>query len=187
MGVDVRMTGNGYKDLVVETPGVDFRVHRSVFTDEDHLKREQKTIFSTKWLYLGHATEVAQPGDFVTRTVVGERLIMCRDNSGELRVFFNTCRHRGALVCREPKGNTERFRCLYHAWTCKNSGELVGVAERASFPPSFAPENFGLDSPRYEVYRDFVFVTSQPVGTPSRCATTSPQCCPTWIPSSTSR
>lgn len=153
------MTVNGYKDLVVETPGVDFRVHRSVFTDEEHLKREQKTIFASKWLYVGHATEVAQPGDFVTRTVVGERLIMCRDNSGELRVFFNTCRHRGALVCREPKGNAERFRCLYHAWTYKNSGELVGVAERASFPPSFDPANFGLDSPRFEVYRDFVFAT----------------------------
>ena len=180
------MTGNGYKDLVVETPGVDFRVHRSVFTDEEHLKREQKTIFSTKWLYVGHATEVARPGDFVTRTVVGERLIMCRDNSGELRVFFNTCRHRGALVCREPKGNAERFRCLYHAWTYKNSGELIGVAERASFPPSFDPGEF---RPGFAQVTRCTGTSSSPRSTvtPSRCATTSPRCCPTWIPSSTSR
>jgi p-cumate 2,3-dioxygenase alpha subunit len=153
------MIATGYKDLVVETPGLDFRVHRSVFTEHEHLERERKTIFSNSWLYLGHASEVACPGDFVTRTVIGEQLIMCRDTSGELRVFFNACRHRGALVCREPSGNTERFRCLYHAWTYRNSGELIGVAERASFPPSFTPEKFGLDSPRFEVYRDFVFIT----------------------------
>lgn len=153
------MNGNGYKDLVVETPGVDFRVHRSVFTDEQYLKREHKTVFSANWLFLGHASEVASPGDFVTRNLIGERLILCRDRNSEVRVFFNSCRHRGALVCRERSGNTERFRCIYHAWTYRNSGELIGVAERASFPPSFEVENSGLDSPRYEIYRDFVFVT----------------------------
>lgn len=159
---------NGYKDLVVETPGVDFRVHRSVFTDEQHLKREQKTIFSHSWLYVGHASEIARPGDFVTRTVLGERLILCRDNHGEVRVFFNACRHRGALVCRERSGNTERFRCLYHAWTYRNSGELIGVAERSSFPPGFVTEQTGLDSPRYETYRDFVFVNFSAAAQPLR-------------------
>lgn len=150
---------NGYKDLVVETPGVDFRVHRSVFTDDTYLQREKKTVFSDNWLYLGHASEVRNPGDFVTRSLLGERLILCRDRSGELRVFFNSCRHRGALVCREPSGNTERFRCLYHAWTYQNSGELIAVAERTSFPDSFQLEANGLQSPRTEVYRDFVFIT----------------------------
>jgi p-cumate 2,3-dioxygenase subunit alpha len=162
------MTGNGYKDLVVETPGSDFRVHRSVFTDDQYLKREYQTVFGNNWLFLGHASEVAKPGDFVTRNLIGERLILCRDNSGELRVFFNSCRHRGALVCRERFGNTERFRCIYHAWTYRNSGELVGVAERASFPSSFAVENSGLDSPRYEIYRDFVFVTFNKAAAPLR-------------------
>ncbi len=150
---------NGFEDLVVETPGVDFRVHRSVFTDERYLEREKKTIFTNGWLYVGHASEVRNPGDFITRTIVGERLIMCRDTGGELRVFFNSCRHRGALVCREPSGNTARFRCLYHAWTYRNSGELVAVAERASFPEGFSLEDNGLESPRFEVYRDFVFLT----------------------------
>jgi len=162
------ITTNGFKDLVVETPGVDFRVHRSVFTDEQYLRRERKTIFANSWLYLGHASEIAQPGDFVTRKLLGERLIMCRDSNGTLRVFFNTCRHRGALVCRERSGNTERFRCIYHAWTYRNSGELIGVAERASFPPSFDVEKLGLDTPRYEIYRDFVFVTFNKAASPLR-------------------
>jgi p-cumate 2,3-dioxygenase alpha subunit len=150
---------SGYKDLVVETPGVDFRVHRSVFTDDTYLQREKKTVFSDNWLYIGHASEVKDAGDFVTRSLVGERFILCRDKAGELRVFFNSCAHRGALVCREPSGNTDRFRCLYHAWTYQNSGELVAVAERTSFPESFQLEANGLTSPRTAVYRDFVFIT----------------------------
>ncbi|MFZ2176095.1 MAG: Rieske 2Fe-2S domain-containing protein [Rhodococcus sp. (in: high G+C Gram-positive bacteria)] len=150
---------DGFKDLVVETPGVDFRVHRSVFTDERYLEREKKTIFSNNWLYIGHASEIPNNGDFLTRTVVGEKLILCRDKSGEVRVFFNSCRHRGALVCREPSGNAANFRCLYHAWTYRNSGELIGIAERTSFPEGFNLAESGLDSPRCEIYRDFVFVT----------------------------
>lgn len=157
---------NGFKDLVVETPGEDFRVHRSVFTEQRFLEREKKTIFADTWLYVGHASEIANPGDFLTRTVVGERLILCRDSAGELRVFFNSCRHRGALVCRETRGNTDRFRCLYHLWTYENSGELIGVAERASFPKALSLEDNGLASPRYEVYRDFVFVNFSPDAEP---------------------
>ena len=155
---------NAYKDLVVEIPGSDFRVHRSVFTDEQYLKRETNTVFKNNWLFLGHASEVADSGDFVTRNLLGERLILCRDKDGEVRVFFNSCRHRGALVCRERSGNADKFLCNYHLWTYRNSGELVGVADRTSFPPSFVIEKSGLESPRYEVYRDFVFVNFAKTG-----------------------
>ncbi|MDT7671638.1 MAG: p-cumate 2,3-dioxygenase subunit alpha [Pseudonocardiales bacterium] len=156
----------GFEDLVLEAPGRDFRVRRSVFTEQRILDHEHKTVFARCWLYVGHASEVPNAGDFVTRTVVGERLIFCRDTAGELRVFFNSCRHRGALVCREPSGNTERFRCLYHLWTYQNSGELIGVAERASFAEDFGLADKGLASPMYQVYRDFVFVSFDPGAPP---------------------
>jgi p-cumate 2,3-dioxygenase alpha subunit len=149
----------GFKDLVVEVKGSDFRVHRSVFVDEDVLRRERQTIFARSWMYMGHASEVPNPGDFVTRNLLGEALILSRDRHGEVRVFFNSCRHRGALVCREPSGNAKHFRCPYHLWTYRDTGELTGVADKASFPPSFDQKANGLVSPRVEIYRDFVFIT----------------------------
>jgi p-cumate 2,3-dioxygenase alpha subunit len=148
-----------YADLVVEEPGSDFRVHRSVFLENQVLEDEQRSIFTTSWIYVGHATEVAEPGDYLTRSVVGEKLILCRDEAGEIRVFFNSCRHRGALVCAERAGNAKQFRCFYHAWTYRNSGELIGVTEKMSFPPSFDQKENGLVAPRTAIYRDFIFVT----------------------------
>ncbi|NIO08662.1 MAG: Rieske (2Fe-2S) domain-containing protein, partial [Deltaproteobacteria bacterium] len=60
------------KNLVQEDPkkGI-FRVHRSALTSPDILELERKNIFDRSWLYLGHESEVANPGDFKRRTVAG--------------------------------------------------------------------------------------------------------------------
>jgi p-cumate 2,3-dioxygenase alpha subunit len=92
--------------------------------------------------------------------VLGRPVILCRDRHGDVRVFFNTCRHRGALVCREPEGNDTTFTCFYHQWKYRNSGELLGVPGKASFPDSFEVAEHGLVSPNgVDTYRDFVFVS----------------------------
>jgi p-cumate 2,3-dioxygenase subunit alpha len=148
-----------FKDLVLEVADSDFRVHRSVFTSDRVLERERETIFSKCWLYAGHLSEIPNNGDFLTRTIAGEPVILSRDRDGKVHVFYNACRHRGALVCREQTGNATNFRCFYHMWTYRDSGELVGVADKASFPPSLDLTANGLLSPRFETYRDMVFMT----------------------------
>lgn len=148
-----------FKDLVLEVAGSDFRVHRSVFTSERVLERERETIFSKCWLYAGHLSEIPNNGDYLTRSIAGEPMILSRDRNGTVRVFYNACRHRGALVCREQTGNATNFRCFYHMWTYRDSGELVGVADKASFPPSLDLTAHGLLSPRFDIYRDMVFLT----------------------------
>jgi p-cumate 2,3-dioxygenase alpha subunit len=148
-----------FKDLVVEVAGSDFRVHRSVFTSDDVLRRERDTIFNTSWLYVGHLSEIRGNGDYVTRTIGGEPIILSRDRNAAVHVFYNSCRHRGALVCRDQVGNAANFRCFYHMWTYRDSGELVGVADKVSFPPSLNLAETGLLSPRFDIYRDFVFLT----------------------------
>ena len=82
------------------TRGV-FRVARRAFTDPDILARERAAIFDHSWLYVGHESEIAKPGDFLTRKVAGRDVIFTRGKDGTVRAFFNTCPHRGALVCRE--------------------------------------------------------------------------------------
>jgi p-cumate 2,3-dioxygenase alpha subunit len=149
----------GFKDLVVEVSGSDFQVHRSVFTSEEILAREREAIFGKCWLYAGHLSEIPHNGDYLTRTIGGEPLILSRDRTGAVHVFYNSCRHRGALVCRDEAGNATNFSCFYHMWTYRDSGELVGVMDKASFPPSLDLAANGLLSPRFDIYRDFVFLT----------------------------
>jgi len=137
-----------------------FRVHRSTLTSPDVLALERERIFARCWLYAGHASEVRQAGDFVTRTVMGKPILLCRDQQGRLRAFYNTCTHRGAVVCREKAGSAKSFQCAYHGWTFSNAGTLIGQPGRESYPPGFnADAAYDLkDVQRLEAFRDFVFI-----------------------------
>src|SRR5207302_6692213 len=94
-----------------------FRVHRSAMTSAEILALERERIFDRCWLYVGHESELAQPGDYRRRTVAGRPLFLVRGRDRRVRAFYNTCRHRGALVCRQDRGTAQQFQCFYHAWT----------------------------------------------------------------------
>jgi len=67
-----------------------FRVHRSALTSPEILELEWKCLFENSWLYLGHESELASPGDYLRRTVANRPLIFLRDAQGIMRVFFNS-------------------------------------------------------------------------------------------------
>ncbi len=137
----------------------DFRVHRSVLVDPAILERERRAVFDVCWLYAGHESEIPQPGDFRTSSVAGRPILFSRDSQGRARVFLNTCRHRGATVCRESQGNARLYFCFYHGWSYNRDGELVGVPGADAYPAGFDKKAHGLaEPPRTESYRGFVFV-----------------------------
>ena len=136
-----------------------FQVHRSTLVDPRILELEQRRIFDVCWIYVGHESEVRAPGDFKTRTICGRPVILCRDNKNNVRVFLNTCRHRGTIVCREPEGNAKHYVCFYHGWTYDRDGNLYAVPGQSAYPPNFNKEEFGLkEPPRVASYRGFVFL-----------------------------
>ena len=108
-----------------------FLVHRSAYTSPEIFEEEKRRVLRRSWIALGHESEVRNKGDFVVRTVIDRDLIFNRDVDGKVNAFFNTCRHRGAAICREPRGNRKRFVCPYHGWAYKSSGELFD--QHASF------------------------------------------------------
>ena len=82
---------------------------------------------------------------------------------GQVRVFLNTCPHRGALICRRDEGNAEVLQCFYHAWTFNTHGELIGVPGEDAYGPYFDRGDLGLKQPpRVESYRGFIFVCFNP-------------------------
>ena len=146
-----------------------FEINRAALVDAAIFREEQERIFERCWLYVGHESEVRAPGDFRTRTVCGRPLILCRDSRNELRVFLNTCRHRGTVVCREAKGNAERYTCFYHGWTYDRDGRLYAVPGQSAYPPNFDRTELGLkEPPRVEAYRGFVFLNFDANAVPLR-------------------
>jgi len=145
----------GYSSLVEES-----RVHSSVFTDETIFEAELERIFHRYWVYLAHESEVPEPGDYCTKSIGRHSIIVSRGTDGEVRAFFNRCRHRGTTVCRYEHGNAEFFRCPYHGWTYSNKGPLIGVPFPSRYGEDFQKGSLGLvPVPRLDDYRGFLFVS----------------------------
>ena len=140
-----------------------FLLDRSVHVSEDVLRKEMTHIFSKCWIYVGHGSELKKPGDFQTRRVAGRPVIFARDQKGEVRCFFNTCRHRGAIVCADRSGNARRFMCVYHGWIYGNDGALARVPGEDAYTEAFDKSSLGLKGPaKFENYRDFWFLNLDP-------------------------
>ena len=135
-----------------------FAVHRSAFTSPEVLDRERELIFEASWLYVGHESEIKERNDFLTRRVAGRPVILTRDREGVPRVLLNTCRHRGAEVCRVRRGNARVFTCSYHGWAYDGTGHLVSVPDGDAYSPAFDRDKLGLYEPRADSYRGFVFI-----------------------------
>lgn len=135
-------------------------VRGSIYKDPDIFKREMNRIFSRGWVYVGHETELPEPGDYKTSFVGTRPIVISRGaDDGKLRALYNRCRHRGATVCQESYGNSNVFRCAYHGWTYKNSGELVGAPMPQGFGPDFDKSELGLTpAGRIDSFEGFIFV-----------------------------
>ena len=147
--------------FVLEDAGANrFLVNREAFVSDEVLAREWEKIFRTCWIYVGHASEIPNPGDFRTRNVAGHPILFTRDQSGEVRALVNVCPHRGALVCRQREGNARSFNCMYHGWSFNSDGTLRGVPGQEAYGPTFDRKAYGLTpAPRLDSYRDFWFVS----------------------------
>jgi phenylpropionate dioxygenase-like ring-hydroxylating dioxygenase large terminal subunit len=143
------------------------RVHGSVYTSREIFEHERERIFRNGWVYVAHESEVAEPGDYVTRTIGGEPMIVSRGRDGEVRVLANRCSHRGNRICNAQRGNASSFRCHYHGWTFGSDGALTAVPMPTGYGERFEGirSELGLvPAPRVDSYRGFVFASLAPTG-----------------------
>jgi p-cumate 2,3-dioxygenase alpha subunit len=156
--------GTGSQLVDEDTGRRRFRVNRAAMTSPDVLDQELEKVFAHSWLYVGHESEIPEPGDYVRRPVGGRPVFMVRGvKSGQVNVFHNTCTHRGAVVCRRDRGNSKVFQCFYHAWTFDSEGSLVGVPGRDAYGDDLDMSALGLArTARSESYRGFVFASFDP-------------------------
>lgn len=143
-----------------------WRVHGSIYRDQSIFDEELRTIFGTCWLYVGHDSELKNPGDFKTTWMGRQPVIVSRGaDDGQIRVFFNRCRHRGSQLCQSEQGHANFFRCAYHGWTYSNTGKLVGVPFDDRYGNDFAKEELGLiPVPRVATCSGFIFASLAPTG-----------------------
>lgn len=134
-----------------------------IFSDPELYRLEMDRIFTKCWLFVAHESEIPAPGDYVTRYMGEHPVIVVRDEDGLIRVLLNVCRHHGMRICRADLGNSSHFRCPYHGFTYKNTGELIGVPfEKEIYGSSLVKGRMGLLQARGETYAGLVFATWNP-------------------------
>jgi nitrite reductase/ring-hydroxylating ferredoxin subunit len=136
------------------------RVPARIFNDAAIYELEQERLFSRAWMFLAHESEIPSNGDYVTRYIANNSIIVARDEHGEIKANLNMCRHRGNQICKAEMGNSAHFRCSYHGWVYKNSGELIGVPYlQESYEGKLDRSAYGLIPIRIQNYGKLIFGT----------------------------
>ncbi len=129
----------------------------SWYTDQRIHDLEQREVFGGTWQIVARTDQLSQPGQFVTTNVGGEPIVVMRGADGQLRAFFNVCRHHAAEVMTACTGTASKMRCPYHGWTYAPDGTLIGTPEFDDVQ-AFEKSDHGLLPIRVETWEQFVFV-----------------------------
>lgn len=157
-------------------------LHPDAYTSPEFYAIEQERVFGTSWVAVGCLDDLDQPGDVIVADVAGQSIIITRAKKGELRAFYNVCRHRGAKLldddCTRVKGS--RIRCPYHSWAYDLSGACIGTPlfEGSDIPPdqqgifdmsnveAFDRADYGLFPVRVASWGFLIFVNLNPDAAP---------------------
>ena len=127
-----------------------------IYTSPELFAREKDEIFMREWLCLARVEEIEKPGDYMTFRIMGEPVIVARNEAGEINAFANVCRHRGVEVA-SGAGNLKEFSCPYHGWTYDLEGVLVG-APYMKEAEGFDPTSCRLKPIRSALWAGFIFI-----------------------------
>jgi len=114
------------------------------YLDPEQLRKEQRILFRQYPIIVGFATQVREPGDYLTHDDTGVPILVVRDRDGVLRAFINVCRHRNAVLVPDASGYGKKsFVCPYHAWSYDTAGRLLGMPQEFGFA-GLEREHYGL-------------------------------------------
>lgn len=139
-----------------------FRVHRDAFRDPGIFALEQQRLFEGGWVFVGHASQIPDPHDYLTTRIAHQPVVLMRDSRGQAGCFLNTCRHKGAMVCHQGRGNRKTHVCHYHAWSYASDGRNVAIKDRAAgaYSPAFETECHDLQAVgAFGEYRGLLFAS----------------------------
>jgi phenylpropionate dioxygenase-like ring-hydroxylating dioxygenase large terminal subunit len=138
------------------------RVHGSAYTSQEVFDREMDKLFTEGWVYIAHESEIPEPGDYVTRMMGRQPVIVSRARDGAVHVLANRCSHRGNKLCNAAAGNARSYRCPYHGWTYANDGQLIAIPMKQGYADrhNAVLEELHLgECGRVDSYRGFVFAS----------------------------
>jgi phenylpropionate dioxygenase-like ring-hydroxylating dioxygenase large terminal subunit len=137
------------------------------YVSEEFWEFEKWAIFSRQWLFVGHVNQVPNPRDYLSRTILGEPILVTRDNDGKVHVLSGICQHRGHPIAgglkAQPIGagcqNARTLVCPYHNWTYQMDGTLMWAPEmEQTTPVDELRAEIHLPRIRTEIFHGLIFI-----------------------------
>ncbi len=97
------------------------------YTSDAVFREESQALLFDNWAGIGFDCDVPNNGDVKPLSLLGVPLLLARDHEGRVRVYQNTCRHRGMILVQEPKKVHRVIRCPYHSWCYGLDGKLAAT------------------------------------------------------------
>jgi glycine betaine catabolism A len=130
------------------------------YTSQAVFDWESMHLFERGWVCVGRADALASAGDQRAFRIGAEGILVVRGHDGELRGFYNTCRHRGhELLEPGTSRNLRVIKCPYHAWVYQLDGAL-GAAPRFGDLEAFDKREYPLTTARVHEWGGWVFVNA---------------------------
>jgi Rieske 2Fe-2S family protein len=143
-------------DTLLERYRSGWSLEQPFYTDQQVYELEWNAIWKKYWLFAGTTAEIPKAGDYFVYTVKNDSVIIIRGNKGEVYAHYNTCRHRGSLICLEHRGNTPKLICPYHQWVFDKDGSLL---KARLMPDDFDRAEHGLHPVHVEVVEGYIFIS----------------------------
>jgi Rieske 2Fe-2S family protein len=132
------------------------------YTSPEVLAWERRHLFAGSWTCLGRVSDLFRPAS--DAAAITQRALMVGDVStlvvrdgDDVRMFANTCRHRGhELLPVDGSSQRRSIVCPYHAWTYDLAGELI-AARGFREDEAFNASEHGLVELPVEVWQGWIF------------------------------
>ncbi|QIW22874.1 aromatic ring-hydroxylating dioxygenase subunit alpha [Sulfolobus sp. S-194] len=139
-----------------------YEIPLKLINDYNIYEMELEKVFSRSWIFLGFTEEIPNEGDYMVRYIGPDPFIVIRGDDGKIRAFFNSCRHRGSIICTNEYGNTNKFTCPYHGWSYDIRGRLIGVPLRDKIYKNLDMNKWGLLEIYVQFYENLIFASINP-------------------------
>jgi anthranilate 1,2-dioxygenase large subunit len=136
---------------------------KEIFHREDIYRRElQRIFYGPDWHPLAHLAEIPRRGDFKSFRLGEAPVLIVHGDDDQVRVFANSCTHRGTQIEVRALGNKSEFECPYHRWLFNNCGKLIAAPGSDRFPEDFRKQDYSLRELRCDQFRGLIFATCDP-------------------------
>jgi len=152
---------SGRRGPMTDQPTTSFTLPSRYYTDPAIQQQEQTRVFQRTWIYVGHISDLPEPGSYLTDDICSQPIAVLRDRDGGLRAMYNVCQHRGHILLKGRGRISGKIVCPYHAWNYGLDGALL-AAPMTQDMEDFDRSHFSLPALPVAVAAGLIFVNLDP-------------------------